>query len=88
MRAVFSLSRRAKIAGIFVSDGKISRSATIRVIRNGEEIASALAIASLRHFKDDVREVATGLEGGLAAEGFSDFEEGDTIEGYQSERVR
>ena len=58
------------------------------MIRNGEEIASALAIASLRHFKDDVREVATGLEGGLAAEGFSDFEEGDTIEGYQSERVR
>ena len=88
VRAVFSLSRRAKIAGIFVSDGKISRSATIRVIRNGEEIASELAIASLKHFKDDVREVNTGFEGGLAAEGFSDFEEGDVIEGYQSERVR
>jgi len=88
VRAVFSLSRRAKIAGIFVSDGKISRSATIRVIRNGEEVASSLAISSLKHFKDDVREVNTGLEGGLAAEGFSEFEEGDTIEAFQSERVR
>ena len=87
VRTVFSLSRRAKIAGIYVSDGKISRSATIRVIRNGEEIAS-VSIASLKHFKDDVREVNTGFEGGLAAEGFSDFEEGDTIEAYQSERVR
>ena len=87
VRAVFSLSRRAKVAGIYVSDGKISRNATIRVIRSGEEIAS-VSIASLKHFKNDVREVATGFEGGLAAEGFSDFEEGDIIEGYQSERVR
>ena len=88
VRAIFSLSRRAKIAGIFVSDGKISRSATIRVIRDGEEVASGLAIASLKHFKDDVREVSTGFEGGLAAEGFGDFKEGDTIEAYQSEQVR
>jgi translation initiation factor IF-2 len=87
VRAVFSLSRRAKIAGIYVSDGKISRNATIRVIRNSEQLAS-VAISSLKHFKDDVREVNTGFEGGLAAEGFSDFEEGDTIEAYQSERVR
>ncbi len=87
VRAVFSLSRRAKVAGIFVSDGKISRNATVKVIRNGEELAS-VPIASLKHFKDDVREINTGFEGGLAAEGFSDFEEGDIIEGYQSERVR
>ncbi|MCL0028732.1 translation initiation factor IF-2 [Dehalococcoidia bacterium] len=87
VRAVFSLSRRAKVAGIFVSDGKISRNSNVKIIRNGEELAS-VRIASLKHFKDDVREINTGFEGGLTAEGFSDFEEGDIIEGYQSERVR
>lgn len=87
VRAVFSLSRRAKVAGIFVSDGKISRNANIKIIRDSEELAS-VPIASLKHFKDDVREINTGFEGGLTAEGFTDFEEGDIIEGYQSERVR
>ena len=84
---MFSLGRRSKVAGIYVNDGKISRSAAIRIIRSGNEIASG-AVASLKHFKDDVREVATGFEGGLTIDGFTDYEEGDVIEGYQTERVR
>ena len=87
VRAVFNLGRRAKVAGIYVNDGAINRSATIRVIRGGSQIASG-SVASLKHFRDDVREVATGFEGGLTVEGFVDFEDGDVIEAYRSERVR
>ncbi|HJO81249.1 MAG TPA: translation initiation factor IF-2, partial [SAR202 cluster bacterium] len=87
VRAVFNLGRRAKVAGIYVNDGTITRSATIRVLRGGSEIVSG-AVASLKHFRDDVREVATGFEGGLTVEGFVDFEDGDIIEAYRSERVR
>ncbi len=87
VRAVFNLGRRAKVAGIYVNDGAISRSASIRIIRGGSEIATG-AVASLKHFRDDVREVATGFEGGLTVEGFVDFEDGDVVEAYRSERVR
>ena len=87
VRAVFNLGRRAKVAGIYVNDGTITRSATIRVLRGGSEIVSG-AVASLKHFRDDVREVATGFEGGMTVEGFVDFEDGDIIEAYRSERVR
>ncbi len=87
VRAVFNLGRRAKVAGIYVNDGAISRSASIRIIRGGSEIATG-AVASLKHFRDDVREVATGFEGGLTVEGFVDFEDGDVVEAYRSQRVR
>ena len=60
VRAVFSLGRRARVAGIYVNDGRITRECTVHVLRNGEEIHVG-SITTLKHFKDDVREVATGL---------------------------
>ena len=87
VRAVFSVGRRIKVAGIYVNDGHIARDSMIHVLRGGQKMHSG-SISSLKHFKDDVREVATGLEGGIVLEGFSDFEEGDIIEAHRSERVR
>ena len=86
VRAVFSLGRRAKVAGIYVNDGRITRECTVHVLRNGEEIHVG-SITTLKHFKDDVREVATGFEGGLTVDGFNDFKEDDVIEAYSVEQI-
>ncbi|MEC9277854.1 MAG: translation initiation factor IF-2, partial [Chloroflexota bacterium] len=86
VRAVFSLGRRARVAGIYVNDGRITRECTVHVLRNGEEIHVG-SISTLKHFKDDVREVATGFEGGLTVDGFNDFEEDDVIEAYSVEQI-
>ena len=87
VRAVFNLGRRAKVAGIYVNDGRVARGSTLRVIRNGSTIAEG-PIASLKHFKDDVREVANGFEGGVTIEGFNDWQEDDAIEAYSLQQVR
>ncbi len=86
VRAVFGVGGRRLAAGFYVNQGRISRSGTIHVSRGGNKLFEG-AVASLRHFRDDVREVATGLEGGLVLDGFSDFQEGDTIESHQIEEV-
>ncbi len=86
VRAVFSLGRRVKVAGIYVSDGRITRGSSLRVMRNGNVVASGPA-ASLKRFQDDVREVANGFEGGVTIEGFNDWREEDIVEAYRSERV-
>ena len=86
VRAVFSLGRRTRVAGIYVSDGRITRGSSLRVIRNGNVVASGPP-ASLKRFQDDVREVANGFEGGVTIEGFNDWREEDTIEAYRSEQV-
>ena len=87
VRAVFNLGRRARIAGIYVNDGRIGRGNTIRVTRGGSTVAEG-PIASLKHFRDDVREVLNGLEGGVTIEGFNDWEEDDVIEAYSVQQVR
>ena len=87
VRAVFDISRRGKVAGVYVSDGRIARDATIHVLRGGQELFAG-RIASLKHFKDDVRSLATGFEGGVRLDGFADFLEGDILEAYRSERTR
>ena len=87
VRAVFNVGRRPRVAGIYVNDGRVARDSTIHVVRGGRRAFSG-AIASLKHFKDDVREVATGFEGGLMLDGFADFQEGDLIEAHTSRRVR
>ena len=87
VRAVFDISRRGKVAGVYVSDGRIARDATIHVLRGGQELFAG-RIASLKHFKDDVRSLATGFEGGVRLDGFADFIEGDILEAYRSERTR
>ena len=86
VRAVFNLGRRTRVAGMYVNDGRITRESTIHVMRGGEEIFVG-GVSTLKHFKNDVREVATGLEGGVTVEGFNEFEEDDVLEAYVSEEV-
>ena len=87
VRAVFSLGRSVKVGGIYVNDGRISRGAKLRVIRNGEVVVEG-SVASLRHFQNDVREITTGLEGGVTIDRFNDWQQDDVIEAYRSEQVR
>ena len=86
VRAVFSVGRRQKAAGIYVNRGRISRGARIDVLRGNKRIFSG-SITSLKHFKDDVREIGNGVEGGLVLEGFTDYQEGDIMEGHITEEV-
>ena len=83
VRATFNLGRRAKVAGIYVNDGKIARGCELRVLRGGENIFTG-EISSLKHFQDDVREIANGFEGGVTMEGFNEWREDDVIEAYRS----
>jgi translation initiation factor IF-2 len=69
-----------------VTQGKMVRSAEVRVLRKGEEIWKG-RMASLKRFKEDVREVAQGYECGIGLEGFDDFQEGDIIEAFQMVEV-
>ena len=85
VRAIFSMSRRGKIAGCMVTDGRLSRSAIVRVLRNGEIIHES-SISSLRHFKEEVNEMAAGFECGVGLAGYSDFQEGDVLETYRRQR--
>ena len=86
IRAVFNLSRRARVAGIYVNDGRIARDSAIHVRRNNRQLFVG-SIASLKHFKDDVREVTTGFEGGVTLDGFQNFQEGDILEAHRTEQV-
>ena len=74
------------IAGSYIQDGKITRNAQIRVIRDGIVIFED-KISSLRRFKDDVREVAAGYECGVGLERFNDIKEGDVLEAFIMEEV-
>ena len=87
VRAVFNLGRRARVAGIYVNDGRIARGNTLRVMRNGNVVTTGVP-ASLKRFQDDVREIANGFEGGVTIEGFNDWQEEDVIESYRSVQVR
>ena len=87
VRAVFNLGRSAKVGGIYVNDGRIARGASLKVLRDGNLVAEG-PVASLRHFQDDVREIANGFEGGVTLERFNDWKEDDVIEAYRSEQVR
>ena len=86
VRAVFSRGRISKIAGIYVTDGRVVRNSSARLARKGSVIFDG-SISSLRHFKDDVRELATGYEGGVMLNGFNDFQEEDTLEFHRQEQV-
>ncbi len=75
------------IAGCYIQDGKITRNAQIRIVRDGVVIFED-KIASLRRFKDDVKEVADGYECGVGIEKFNDIREGDTLEAFVMEEVK
>ena len=87
VRQLFKVSRLGSIAGSHVIEGKITRNALIRVIRDGTVILDNGSIDSLKRFKDDVREVLTGYECGILIENFNDLHEGDIIEAYVMEQV-
>jgi translation initiation factor IF-2 len=86
VRQVFPVTKLGRIAGCYVTNGRIVRSAKVRVKRAGKMLHQS-AIASLRRFKDDVREVTAGYECGLGVEGFDDLQEGDVVECYETKQV-
>lgn len=87
VRQVFKASRLGSIAGSYVIEGKLNRNAMVRVIRDGKVVYESGHIASLKRFKDDVREVLTGYECGILLENFNDLHDGDIIEAYTMEQV-
>lgn len=87
VRDTFKVSGVGVIAGSYVQDGKIQRQALVRVVRDGVVIHEG-KISSLKRFKDDVKEVATGYECGVGIESFNDIHEGDQIEAYIMEEVK
>ena len=86
VRQVFTIGKVIKIAGCYVTEGKIQRSNTATVKRDGKEIFKG-AIDQLKRFKDDVKEVAQGFECGISFVKFNDIEEGDIIEFTKTEEV-
>jgi translation initiation factor IF-2 len=86
VRNTFRLPSREVVAGLYVTDGKITRNLSVRVLRGGVVIHDG-RISSLKRFKDDVREVQSGYECGLVVEGFHDVQVGDNMEFYRKEKV-
>jgi translation initiation factor IF-2 len=78
VRKVFAASKIGTIAGCYMLDGKATRNALVKVLRDGKTVFTG-KMASLKRFKDDVKEVQAGYECGIAIEGFNDIKEGDTL---------
>lgn len=87
IREIFKVSKVGTIGGFMVTSGKITRDASARVIRDGVVIFDG-KLASLKHFKDDVKEVGNAQEGGLMIENFNDIKVDDVIEAYIMEEVK
>jgi len=86
VRAVFPSSKLGKVAGVYVMEGKASRDAQVKILRQNKVICDS-QVSSLRRFKEDVAEVTAGLECGLGVERTVDFQIGDIIEFYRKERI-
>lgn len=87
VRQTFKVSNVGTIAGGYVLSGKVERNAGVRVIRD-DVVIHERKIASLKRFKDDVKEVAKGYECGLQIEKYNDIQEGDIIEAFVMEEVK
>ncbi len=87
VRETFKISKVGTIAGCMVKEGKLTRSAKVRVIRDGIVIYTG-ALGSLKRFKDDVKEVQSGYDCGLNIEGYNDIKVGDVIEAYQIVEIK
>ncbi len=87
VRQVIRISKVGNIAGCFIREGEARRNAKARVKRAGQVMIENTGVSSLKRFNEDVREVRTGFECGVALANFSDFHEGDLIEFYVTERV-
>jgi translation initiation factor IF-2 len=86
VRQVFKLSKSGTVAGCMVTSGNLPRTAKVRLLRDGVTVWNG-RIGSLRRFKEDVREVATGFECGIALDGMNDLKTGDVIEAYTVEEL-
>ncbi|MFC4768830.1 translation initiation factor IF-2 [Effusibacillus consociatus] len=87
VRQTFKVSKIGTIAGCYVTDGKITRNSDVRVIRDGIVVFEG-KLDSLKRFKDDAREVASGYECGVTLENFNDIKEGDIIEAFMMEAIK
>lgn len=87
VRQVFRIPRIGVIAGCYIRDGEARRNARTRVKRGGKVLAENVPVGSLKRMTEDVREVRSGFECGIGLNGFNDFENGDMIEFYVTERV-
>ena len=87
IRQTFKVSNVGTIAGCYVTNGKVSRNAGIRIIRDNVVIHDG-KLVSLKRFKDDAKEVAAGYECGIQIENFNDIKEGDTLEVYVMEEIK
>jgi translation initiation factor IF-2 len=86
VRAIFPASKGTKVAGVYVTEGKISRGASVRV-RRGDEVVSDSTVSSLKRFKDDAKEVLAGYECGLGIKDFNNYEIGDILEFHRLEKA-
>lgn len=82
IRMVFKLSKHGKVAGSHCTDGRVTRGSLCRVTRDKELVYEG-KVASLKHHKDDVREIASGYDCGIQFEGWTDFKDGDIVEAYE-----
>jgi len=87
VRDTFRIPRVGLVAGCYVTQGKVIRGTTAKIIRNGEAVGEGI-ITSLKRFDRDVNEISTGLECGMKVEGVDDVQKGDLIEVYQRRRLR
>ncbi len=86
VREIFPRGKMGKVAGVYVSEGKVGRGASVRV-RRGEQMVCESVVSSLRRFKDDVKEVAADYECGVGIEDFNDFQVGDILEFFSREKA-
>ena len=87
IRQIYKVSNLGTIAGCYVTEGKITRSSDVRIIRDGIVIFES-KLASLKRFKDDAKEVNTGYECGLSIEKYNDLKEGDIIEAFTMQEIK
>jgi translation initiation factor IF-2 len=87
VQQLFKVSKVGTIAGCLVKSGVISRTAKVRVVRDGVSVFAG-GLASLKRFKDDAKEVREGLECGIGVENFNDLKVGDVIEAYRMEAIK
>ena len=86
VRAIFSSGKKTKVAGVYVTEGKVTRGASVRVLRQEQMVCESI-VSSLKRFKDDVKEVAAGYECGVGIEDFYDFQVGDILEFFRREKA-
>ncbi len=87
VREVFNISKIGTIAGSYVTEGKITRTAQVRLVRDGKVVHTG-KLSSLKRFKDDAREVVAGYECGIGIEGYPDLKPGDQIEAFEVENIK